>query len=47
MDSTIYKAARVMTILVLMSGFLAGCGHTFEGVGRDIESTGEWVQDVF
>lgn len=26
---------------------LQGCSNTFEGAGRDIERSGEWIQNTF
>jgi predicted small secreted protein len=26
---------------------LGACGNTFEGAGRDIERSGEWIQNTF
>lgn len=26
---------------------LSACSNTFEGAGKDIEKTGQWVQDTF
>ncbi len=26
---------------------LSGCSNTFEGAGRDIERSGEWIQNTF
>ena len=38
--------------LILCAGFvgilgLGACSNTFEGAGRDIERSGEWIQNTF
>ncbi|MCB1529420.1 MAG: entericidin A/B family lipoprotein [Rhodospirillales bacterium] len=42
-----HKKICMIAVLLLTSGFLAGCSHTFEGAGKDIEDAGEWIQDIF
>ena len=34
------------TVLALTGLFMAACSNTFDGMGRDIENTGEAVQDA-
>lgn len=33
--------------LIIACAIITGCSNTFEGVGRDVENTGKWVQDTF
>ena len=43
-----------MSLSKIMLGFafisvlaLGGCSNTLEGAGRDIERSGEWIQNTF
>jgi len=35
-----------MTTMIFAAGALSGC-NTVEGAGKDIQNTGEWIQDTF
>ena len=37
---------KIITIAALCMVFaLAGCGNTLNGMGRDMEGAGKWMQD--
>ena len=38
------KLKLIMMCAVLCAFGLVGCSNTFEGMGRDMESAGEWMQ---
>lgn len=39
---------KIIVCLALVGVFgLSGCSNTFEGAGRDIERSGEWIQNTF
>lgn len=33
--------------LIMVIGLLSACGNTAQGVGRDVENMGQWMQDTF
>lgn len=38
------RTAFILTVLVILSAGLAGCGNTVDGMGRDVERAGEKIQ---
>lgn len=41
------KTGLTILTLCLLSLGLSACSNTFEGAGKDIEKSGEWIQDRF
>ncbi len=41
------KKVALVVCLFVMAGFVSGCSNTLEGAGRDIEKTGEKIQETF
>lgn len=37
----------VLLIAFALTFSLGACGNTFDGAGKDIEKSGEWIQDRF
>ena len=40
------KRILLVALALVACGFLAGCGNTVDGMGRDIEHMGEKIQDL-
>ncbi len=38
------QKALLLVMVISVSGLLSGCGNTFNGMGRDIESAGQSIQ---
>lgn len=39
------KKVVAFLCLIMVIGILSGCTNTAEGVGRDLENMGRWVQE--
>lgn len=44
---TMTKKFAILSLLVITTCVLSGCGNTFNGVGRDLESWGQTMQETF
>ncbi len=41
------KKFAILSLLVVTTCVLSGCGNTFDGVGRDLEEWGQTLQETF
>jgi predicted small secreted protein len=44
---TMTKKFAILLLLVITTCVLSGCGNTFNGIGRDLESWGQTMQETF
>jgi predicted small secreted protein len=44
---TMNKKFAILSLLMITTCLLSGCGNTFNGIGRDLEGWGQTMQETF
>jgi predicted small secreted protein len=41
------KNISLLIALCLLTGFLGACSNTWDGAGKDLQGTGQWLEETF